>query len=165
MFQPGKQRHVTLKHILAAARRHVGKVNNSTVLMEAVLTHGACALQLGGTLTPQALRQERCSRSTSLFVNLRVETKRFLISGFLSPDIVSNLPFSVRCYGKFIKNLLFCPHFLPSCCSAKGVYQRGSDQSGNDPSCSPSAALDGCCCGFSLPQPLVVFLSDRCLPD
>lgn len=35
--------------------------------MEAVLTHGACALQLGGTLTPQALRQELCSRSTSLF--------------------------------------------------------------------------------------------------
>lgn len=117
--------------------------------MEAVLTHGACALQLGGTLTPQALRQR------AFLINLRVETKRSLASGFLSPAIVSNLPFSVRFYGKFIKNLLFCPHFL----SVKGACQRGSDESENDPSCTPSAALDG---AFSYPRPVVAFLPDRC---
>lgn len=86
--------------------------------MEAVLTHRACALQLGGTLTPQALRQELCSRSTSLFVNLRVDTKRFLISGFLSPNILYNRPFSV-CF--FMVNLSrICYFALPPAVQPRG---------------------------------------------
>lgn len=59
--------------------------------MEAVLTHEAIG-------SPQALGDELCSCSTSLSVSLRVGTKRFLESDFLSPNTVSHRTFSTSVF-------------------------------------------------------------------